>query len=229
MKVYIPAIPKAITSGRSCSDFVLDAVRNFQPLGAEIGPGLDVVSDASTIKGARVKVHLHTSSNSFAVARDVMTLGGRLADEKALKRIELLRSIWPLLRNERPGDGPDPDLDEANAGKYDAWSKPERIVSTAFSGLQHNVELSPGKTGLETECYVPLFQHHENDQEAEASMEKVLKKLGREWGSSGKYRETVKTVFGKDQVSPTFVSFSYSKKKGAHLSAYILKMIEKDS
>lgn len=34
---------------------------------------------------------------------------------------------------------------------------------------------------------------------------------------------------GKDRVSPTFVSFSYSKQKGAYMSAYIPKMIEQGS
>lgn len=45
MKVYIPAIRKAITSGQTSNDFILNAVRNFQPLGAELGPGLDMVSE----------------------------------------------------------------------------------------------------------------------------------------------------------------------------------------
>lgn len=156
--------------------------------------GIDCV-DPTTNKGARVKVYLHTSSNSFAVARDVMTLGGRLTDETSLKRVEVLRSIWPLLRNEQPGQGPDPDaITTAGKDEYDTWDKPERIAGTPFSGLQYNVELSPGKTGLETKCYVPLFQHNKDAEEADASMERVLKKLGHDWGSSGKYRETVKTV-----------------------------------
>lgn len=156
--------------------------------------GIDCV-DPEANKGARVKVYLHTSSNSFAVARDVMTLGGRLTDETALKRVEVLRSIWPLLRNEKPGQGPDPEA-TATADKeaYDAWEKPERITGTPFSGLQFNVELSPSKTGVETKAYCPLFQHNANAEEAEASMEKVLKKLGHDWGHSGKYRETVKSV-----------------------------------
>jgi DMATS type aromatic prenyltransferase len=155
--------------------------------------GIDCL-DPTTNKGARVKVYLHTSSNSFAVARDVMTLGGRLTDETCLKRVEVLRSIWPLLRNEQPGQGPDSDATTAEAQEaYDAWEKPERITGTPFSGLQFNVELSPGKAGLETKCYVPLFQHNANADEADASMEKVLKKLGHDWGN-GKYRDTVKTV-----------------------------------
>lgn len=150
--------------------------------------GIDCV-DPTVNTGARVKVYLHTSSNSFAVARDVMTLGGRLTDETSLKRVEVLRSIWPLLRNEQPGQGPD-----ATADAYDAWEKPERIAGTPFSGLQYNVELNPSKPGLETKCYIPLFQHNATAQEAEGSMEKVLKKLDHEWGHSGKYRETVEAV-----------------------------------
>lgn len=140
--------------------------------------------------GARVKVYFHTSSNAFAVASDVMTLGGRLTDEATLKRVEILRTLWPLLRNEKPGQGPDPSDGDA----YDAWEKPERITGTPLSGLQYNVEINPSKPGLEMKCYVPLFQHNATAQESEGNVEKILTKLQHEWGSNGKYPEAVKAA-----------------------------------
>jgi DMATS type aromatic prenyltransferase len=45
MKAYIPAIRKAITSGQSCNDFILNAVKGLEPLGSELAPGLDIVSE----------------------------------------------------------------------------------------------------------------------------------------------------------------------------------------
>ena len=156
--------------------------------------GIDCL-DPTVNTGARVKVYLHTSSNSFAVARDVMTLGGRLTDETSLKRVEVLRSIWPLLRNEKPGQGPDPNATAtADRDAYDAWEKPERITGTPLSGLQYNVELNPSKPGLETKCYVPPFQHNASAEESEANMGKILDKLQHDWGHSGKYSAAVQAA-----------------------------------
>jgi DMATS type aromatic prenyltransferase len=64
--------------------------------------GIDCV-DPKTRKDARVKCYIHTSGNSFAVVRDVLTLGGRLTDETSLKRVEILKTIWPMLINEPEG------------------------------------------------------------------------------------------------------------------------------
>lgn len=150
--------------------------------------GIDCV-DPTVNTNARIKVYMHTASNSFAVASDVMTLGGRLTDETSLKRVEILRTLWPLLRNEKPGQGPDPS-DPA----WDAWEKPERITGTPLSGLQYNVELNPSKPGLEMKSYVPLFQHNATAKESEESMERVLEKLGHEWGVCGKYSMAVKAA-----------------------------------
>ncbi|KAL2123581.1 hypothetical protein VTJ04DRAFT_4036 [Mycothermus thermophilus] len=240
MKIYIIGMRKAIASGLpSTNDFILRALRKLQPLGEQLAPGLDTVAeylattkhhvmlifvgidcvDPTVHKNARVKVYLHTSSNAFEVVRDVMTLGGRLTDETSLKRVEMLRDLWPLLRNEKPGEGPDP-IAEPEA--YDAWHKTDRLTGTPLSGLQYNVEICPNKPGLETKCYVPLFQHTRSAQESETAMERVLDRLGHEWGSqTAKYRNCVAAAFGKHRVSPTFVSFSYSKSKGAYMSSYL--------
>jgi DMATS type aromatic prenyltransferase len=238
MKVYILTMRKAIASGSLSSNlYTLDALRKLEPFGDKLGPGLDVVADyLANVKynatlifasldcldptvntGARVKVYFHTASNAFAVASDVMTLGGRLTDEATLKRVEILRTLWPLLRNEKPGEGPDPSDKDA----YDAWEKPERITGTPLSGLQYNVEINPSKPGLEMKCYVPLFQHNATVQESEVNVEKILSKLKHEWGSNGKYPEAVKAAHGPNRVSPTFVSFSYSKSKGPYMSSYL--------
>jgi len=244
MKVYMIAMRKSLAVGSASSNqFTLDALRKLEPWGDKMGPGLDVISDyISNVKytatiifvgidcvdptvnnGARIKVYIHTSSNSFAVASDVMTLGGRLTDETSLKRVEILRTLWPLLRNEQPGQGPDPEGDKA---AYDAWEKPERITGTPLSGLQYNVELNPSKPGLEMKCYVPLFQHNATARESEINMERILAKLQHQWGSNGKYSAAVKAAYGNDRVSPTFVSFSYSKSKGPYMSSYVPGVID---
>lgn len=204
MKAYIPAVRKAVSTGRPSATVLLDAVRGLEPMGSEFGPGLDIIAeylatcthdamlifvgidcvDPTINKKARVKVYLHTSSNAFSVVRDVMTLGGRLNDESSIKRIEMLKSIWPLALNEVDGEHA---MDET-------WSKPDRVPGTPFSGLQYNIELSPGKTTLNTQLYVPMFQYAPSADVAEANLEAILKKLDHDWGYNGKFRDTMDTV-----------------------------------
>jgi DMATS type aromatic prenyltransferase len=145
--------------------------------------GIDCV-DPITHKDARVKCYLHTSSNAFDVVRDVLTLGGRLNDETAHKRVDILRSIWPLLLNEPEG----PHTAD------DAWSKPERINRTGYSGIQYTIEITPGKEIPDTKIYVPLFQYTDSAEVAEKNFETVLKELDNEWGHTGRYREAMETV-----------------------------------
>ena len=44
LKFYIPGVRKAIATGRSSSDIILDALRGLEPLGSELGPGLDLLA-----------------------------------------------------------------------------------------------------------------------------------------------------------------------------------------
>lgn len=124
-------------------------------------------------------------NNSWDVVRDFMTLGGRLRDEQTLESLEILRSIYPLLRDEAWGP-------EAQRG--DAWSKPDRIPKTAFSGLTVSVELSPGRKTPEMKLYVPIFQYASSTEAGLANYQKVLEKLGLNWGRDGKFEEFMKTM-----------------------------------
>lgn len=145
--------------------------------------GIDCV-DPRKCKDARVKCYIHTSGNSFAVVRDVLTLGGRLTDETSLKRVEILKTIWPWLINEPE------DLQAVD----ESWSKPERINRTGYSGIQYTVEITPGKAIPDTKIYVPLFQYTDSSEVAERNFESVLKKLDNEWGHSGRYRKTMQSI-----------------------------------
>lgn len=149
--------------------------------------GIDCL-DPRTHKNARVKCYLHTSSNSFAVVRDVLTLGGRLSDDTSLKRVETLKSVWPLLINELEG----PQSDAATMDE--SWSKPERLNRTGYSGIQYTIEITPGQAIPDTKIYVPLFQYTDSSEVAERNFESALKKLGNEWGLSGKYRSVMQEI-----------------------------------
>lgn len=143
-----------------------------------------VAIDCVNPKDARVKIYLAVSSNSWDVMEDVMTLGGRLSDEQTLESLEILRSIYPLLRDE----------DEAAKTPDHTWSKPDRIPGTQFSGLQVTVELNPGRKVPEMKVYVPTFQYARSTKVALRNYQKVLEKLGLDWGHDSKFEESMKTI-----------------------------------
>jgi DMATS type aromatic prenyltransferase len=118
----------------------------------------------------------------------VLTLGGRVNDAASLKRVETLKSIWPFLINELEG----PQSDAATLDE--SWSKRERLNRTGYSGIQYTVEITPGRAIPDTKVYVPLFQYTDSSAVAERNFESALKKLGNEWGVSGKYRRVMQGI-----------------------------------
>ncbi|KAK1145516.1 aromatic prenyltransferase (DMATS family) [Aspergillus melleus] len=223
MKCYIPAVRKSMATGLPSKDLFFGALRRLEPMGARLAPGLDLLENYLTTTPndvrlmllgfdcldpiihpeTRVKCYLHTRSNAFDVLRDVMTLGGRLDDQTARTRVETLRAIWSIVRNE-PDDA---HMDES-------WSKPDRVDWTGYSGLLVTVEISPGEAFPDTKVYVPVFQYADTAKEIELNVERMLQKLGNEWGLTGRYRETMQKIFGPEDYGQTYVSFTYSKSKG---------------
>ncbi|KAI9037497.1 aromatic prenyltransferase [Aspergillus affinis] len=235
MKCYIPSLRKSIATGRPAKDLFFEALRRLEPMGARLAPGLDILEDylattpsdvqfmllgfdcldPVTHPEARVKCYLHTLSNAFAVVRDVMTLGGRLDDETARARVETLKSIWSILRNE-PDDAP---MDES-------WCKPDRVDSTGYSGLLFTVEITPGEILPDTKVYIPVFQYAETNKAVELNVELMLQKLGNDWGLTGRYRETLRNLFGAEEYGQTYASFTYNKAKGVCTTSYFAKSID---
>lgn len=45
LKAYIPGVRKSMATGEPCNDIMLKAIRGLDPLGAELAPALDVLSE----------------------------------------------------------------------------------------------------------------------------------------------------------------------------------------
>ncbi|KAI1337512.1 aromatic prenyltransferase [Xylariaceae sp. FL0016] len=233
LKAYVPVVCKAFATGKSFSDVIINALRKTEHLGVDLQPSLDFVAeymattnddrklmlvgvDCVEPQDARVKMYCHVSNNSWNVVKDIMTLGGRLTDETSITRVDMLKTIWPLLLDE-----PDMPIED------ESWSKEQKIKRTGFSGLQFTIELTPGEAIPDLKVYVPLFQYARSHAQSEKNIEAILKKLNHSWGTSGKYAETMRTVFGEEKkYGQTYASFSYSKSKGAYMTSYVAKPID---
>ncbi|KAK0614955.1 aromatic prenyltransferase [Bombardia bombarda] len=234
MKAYIPAMRKAIATGRSSTDIILEAVRAMDPFGPEFEYGLDILEDyiansgatktlvlagvdcvdPTVNKDARIKCYMHTVDTTFGVAKDMMTLGGRLNDEISLQRVETLRQMWPLLLNEPDG-----------SSISDTWSKPERFSGTGYAGRVYTAEIRPGNQLPMTKVYVPVFQYADSSDVTEKNYEGVLKIIDNSWGHTQKYSEFMQSVFGRGAYGQTYFTYSSSEKKGSYTTTYFAKPI----
>ncbi|OTB18202.1 hypothetical protein K445DRAFT_55288 [Daldinia sp. EC12] len=231
LKAYIPVLRKAAL-GRSAADITLNALRNLEPLGYDLSYNLDLLSeylasrpgeanpimigidclDPKANQGSRVKVYVHRKTCTFATARDVITLGGRLSGEAILKKVAILRSIWHLLLNEPDGIPED---------KIDTWSKQERAPGATFSGVLFSVDLAAGKKQPDIKIYVPVFQYAEHTETSFRNTNAVLKAVDHEWGQTGRFNEVATAVFGQQKVhGQSHLSYSYTESKGVYLTSY---------
>ncbi|KAI0004447.1 aromatic prenyltransferase [Xylariaceae sp. FL0662B] len=209
LKAYIPVLRKAAL-GKSVVDITLNALRDLEPLGYDLSYNLDLLDDCQgeadpmmigidcldprTNRGSRVKVYVHFKNCTVAVARDVITLGGRLSDEPTLKKVNLLRSIRHLLLNEPDGIPDD---------KIDTWSKQERApgiyvpvfqyaerTETAFrntNAVLKTVGHEWGQTGRFNEVAMAVFEQRSGRQKSHGQ---------------------------------SHLSYSYTESKGVYLTAY---------
>ena len=198
MKAYFYPVIKNMTSGLNSDNAVFELVRSLgvegfdeqlgviegyeKRLGGEEGP-LTVVVGIDCIKveeGARIKIYIEPRSNSFAAAKQHLTLGGLLKDKTTLEGVEILREMWNLMINE-------PEEKEIDEG----WEKPVKETFPKSSGACFSWELRPGKTVPDVKVYVSLRQFYETDRGIVGAMEKVFAKRGWAWGVEGKYGEVI--------------------------------------
>ncbi|KAF3068359.1 7-dimethylallyltryptophan synthase [Daldinia childiae] len=204
LKAYFPVLKKA-TLGKSPMDTTLNALRDLEPLGYDISHNLDLIEeylascqvkvkpvmigidclDPKTNQDSRLKIYAKFEACTFAVARDVITLGGRLSGEPTLKKVNLLRSIWHLLLNEPDGISDD---------KIDTLSKQDRSPGTSFSGLLFSIDLVPGMKMPDVKVYVPVFQYAERTDTTFLNTNAALKAVGHEWGQTGRFNEAATAV-----------------------------------
>ena len=103
--------------------------------------GLDCVAPEKS----RLKIYLRSRSTSFAAVRSVMTLNGKVPDDKGIAE---LRKLWALVLN-LPEDFPDE----------------EELGGTGHrtGGILYYVEMKPGNALPVLKVYIPVRHYGKND------------------------------------------------------------------
>lgn len=202
LKPYFFAGPKSMVTGLSPHQVLFSALKEIRTKGEELKPAIDLVkqyvSSRATVmtpncigidavspdQGARVKLYTLVPSNAFSVMRDAMTLGGRLTSPETLRGVEILRSIYHLLRGDRS------PINDATEN----MSKPCRLESKSNSYWKGftSYEMRLGREEPEVKVYVPLMQIFETEEAVIAGLEEAWRGFG--WGELGKggYGEAIR-------------------------------------
>ncbi|KAI6622352.1 hypothetical protein MCOR07_004437 [Pyricularia oryzae] len=209
LKVYMFPMAKNLATGRErdARDAGLDAVRGLKPYGDRLAPC------GRLPRRLLGQIYAHLSErNSWQVVRDIVTFGGKATDPERLQSLDVLHSIWDLLRNEHDGG-------------RDDFDKPLRHPSSFLGSVMFSFEIIPGRHVPEVKVYLPMWQYAPSDGHIAKNLVTVFNKLG--WNQAAKdYMSSLRRTFpGADldsssSVVHSNVSFAFSAKTGPYMSVY---------
>nr|AFO85404.1 multifunctional aromatic prenyl transferase [Epichloe festucae] len=232
LKVYFdPKIKEAVTGIPSCKytcqilrtvdrfgnakavDMLEQFLAEEHSIGAVELIAIDCVPEEMQ-PSARIKVYVHTMSNSFQTVRKYMTMGGRCMDPATLEGLENLHDVWYSL------------LGESQGIVNEEYSKP----LTGFSSMQHHLyfsyEMTPGNADPGVKVYIPVQSYAPDDKTIAQNYEANFRQLNWPWGEPGVYEAVIESALGPVKHSrATFLhggsSFIFSKGRGVYQSIYL--------
>ncbi|KAI1121485.1 tryptophan dimethylallyltransferase-domain-containing protein [Nemania abortiva] len=230
MKLYINPRAKEIATGIKASDIIWKMMRNmtpaFKPEAVDImekfvssipGSPIELVAidcfDEACLSEARVKIYLHTRSNTFKTVREYVTLRGELCDQETEEGLEILRDIWHLW------------LQEPDGISGEDFEKPLNDASMLCQKLYFSIELQPGEDVPKVKSYLPTWNYVRSDEETISNYEKIFRKCGHVWGENGRYGQIFTAAFGSPnhgRKKPVHcdASYIYTRKKGVYQTLY---------
>ncbi|KAK7955215.1 Indole diterpene prenyltransferase ltmF [Apiospora saccharicola] len=236
MKAYFNLKPKQLATGIPMSRTAFDVIRKLEqlnnPAGLEALEALETFLDQRKglitvellgmdcvpprdLAQARIKLYVNAASNAFHTVRDVVTLGGRRADQATAEYLATLRQVWHLLINEPRGLPVDDE----------GWEKPLKDPRLMSQRLYFSFELRSGMALPEVKTYLPTWNYAQTDEQIVRNYDEVFRLCGSEWGEGGRYRTAFESTFGSaDHDRPvlchTDASFFYTKEKGIYQTLY---------
>ncbi|OAA34867.1 P450 monooxygenase [Metarhizium rileyi] len=231
MKLYVNPKAKEIMTGTPAAGEVWNILRHltpaFKPEAIEMlekffagipepSPielvGIDCVDEAH-LSEARVKLYIHTRSNSFNTVRKYVTLGGIINDEETKTYLDKLHPIWHLL------------LQQPEGPVDDDFEKPINDSSMLCQKLYFSFELQPGKDFPNVKTYLPTWNYVRSDEETIQNYEEIFRLCGHPWGEEGVYKKIFTDAFGPathGRKKPVHCDASYlfTEKKGVYQTLY---------
>ncbi|KAJ0417667.1 Brevianamide F reverse prenyltransferase [Aspergillus carlsbadensis] len=230
VKGYVFPHLKAKATGVSIGALIYDAVHQFDTRSQFLQP-FQLVHDYMTEGTAyneytflscdcldrsrqRLKLYGAHTDVTWRKIAEMWTLGGRLSHDRGIQRgLEMLRHFWSILKLHEGVRG--------FAGGFDDGSRQQGDDQIA-SPIIWNYELHPNYDIPVPKFYVPV--HAENDQLVASALAQFFGYLG--WHNEARsYEDIVPNLYREHDVAKTsrlqsWISFSYTEKKGPYLSVY---------
>lgn len=231
MKVYFNPMSMQLATGKSIRDVAFDAIKGLQPHGEDLAVPLGVVADflqassdamevlmagvdAADPATSRIKLYTYLREvNSWESVQRAWTLGGAATDEDRMTGLALLRSIWPLLMDEKESDE---DATRHKPPKFSLSFLGTLLLTYEF---RHDTSRAP-----DVKLYLPLWQYAPTDRRIASNVNAILRTLGWAEAADGYLAHLQRTFPGADLDGPatlhSYLSYSYSRKTGPYVSLY---------
>ncbi|KAG8169454.1 hypothetical protein KVR01_000199 [Diaporthe batatas] len=187
LKLYVNPQGKKLATGRSGNDIVISSIRRLDRCGCDFKSSMNLVEryvtelnpekldliiigmDAAdpSLPNTRIKPYgIVPEANSWEVAKNVYTLGGQVVNEERMRGLDILSSIWDLLRCHRGERLPDD------------YHKPCNDMSSTRGVLTPSFEMVSGQAVPDVKMYLSQWQFAKTDREIAECIVEIFKRLG---------------------------------------------------
>ncbi|KAH8836390.1 hypothetical protein MCOR01_011683 [Pyricularia oryzae] len=187
LKLYHNPQAKKLATSRTGNDIVVSSIRALANDGYNYNEAMDVLEryvtelnpekleliiigmDAAepALPTTRIKPYgIVAEANSWETVKNIYTLGGQVLNQERKQGLDILRSIWDLMRCHR------------GQRLADDYHMPKNDSSSTRGVLTPSFEVKPGQSLPDVKVYVSQWQFAKTDREIAECTVEIFKRLG---------------------------------------------------
>ncbi|EHA55995.1 hypothetical protein MGG_12480 [Pyricularia oryzae 70-15] len=187
LKLYHNPQAKKLATSRTGNDIIVSSIRALANDGYNYNEAMDVLEryvtelnpekleliiigmDAAepTLPTTRIKPYgIVAEANSWETVKNIYTLGGQVLNQERKQGLDILRSIWDLMRCHR------------GQRLADDYHMPKNDSSSTRGVLTPSFEVKPGQSLPDVKVYVSQWQFAKTDREIAECTVEIFKRLG---------------------------------------------------
>ncbi|KAI6259638.1 hypothetical protein MCOR19_003993 [Pyricularia oryzae] len=233
LKLYHNPQAKKLATSRTGNDIVVSSIRALANDGYNYNEAMDVLEryvtelnpekleliiigmDAAepALPTTRIKPYgIVAEANSWETVKNIYTLGGQVLNQERKQGLDILRSIWDLMRCHR------------GQRLADDYHMPKNDSSSTRGVLTPSFEVKPGQSLPDVKVYVSQWQFAKTDREIAECTVEIFKRLGWQKEADSYFNLLQKAFPYADLDGPPaiheYISFAYNDTKGVYLTIY---------
>ncbi|KAI7912435.1 hypothetical protein M9X92_010022 [Pyricularia oryzae] len=233
LKLYHNPQAKKLATSRTGNDIIVSSIRALANDGYNYNEAMDVLEryvtelnpekleliiigmDAAepTLPTTRIKPYgIVAEANSWETVKNIYTLGGQVLNQERKQGLDILRSIWDLMRCHR------------GQRLADDYHMPKNDSSSTRGVLTPSFEVKPGQSLPDVKVYVSQWQFAKTDREIAECTVEIFKRLGWQKEADSYFNLLQKAFPYADLDGPPaiheYISFAYNDTKGPGQSCW---------